>query len=438
MNAVADFDDLERDYGGDAVRAALQQAEYVGQDFPPYGDEPAERLALSARPFEWRDPATIPRREFLYGYELRRKQVSATIAPGAAGKTTLKVGRALCMVTGRNLLGHNVWNGPKRVWLWNLEDEAEEVEKTVHAFLKLWDMDPREINGRLFMNGADSVGSAGLKLAVENNFGGFTLQRPVSEALIEELTRLQIDYLDVDPFVSSHAIDENSNPAIDAVSKEWLRIAREANPEAGGVAIGLAHHLRKTNAAEFSAQDARGAGAMINAARSCLVLQRMSKEQAEEMQIPECDRKRFFSVYDDKNNKAPPAMKAEWYEFVGVGLGNADVGSDGPEDNIGAVQRWNAPDLFAGVTARQLYNIQTMIAKNPAKARKHSKSRDWVGAIVAHVLDLNRDVAGTDQRIDRMIKTWLDNGALRTVQKQNEKREMVDYVEVGHLAEVGQ
>src|SRR3546814_8548425 len=57
----------------------------------------------------------------------------------------------------------------------------------------------------------------------------------------------------------------------------------------------------------------------------------MNKEVAQEFQIPECDRKRFFSVYDDKNNKAPAASRAEWYEFVGIGLGNGD--DTGPEDN---------------------------------------------------------------------------------------------------------
>jgi hypothetical protein len=107
------------------------------------------------------------------------------------------------MATGRDLLGHRVWNGPHRVWLWNLEDDLEEVEKTVHAFLKLWNIEPSELDGRLYINGADSIGANGLKLATEDNYGGFKLQRPVSEALIEELKRLDIDYLDIDPFVSA-------------------------------------------------------------------------------------------------------------------------------------------------------------------------------------------------------------------------------------------
>lgn len=427
-----DFDDMLREQGAEAVRQALDGSRFTYETPPPHGAD-EDRPMLCATPFTWRDPATIPRRQFLYGFELRRRQLSAVVAPGAAGKTTLKVGRAICMATGREMLGHRVWNGPHRVWLWNLEDELEEVEKLVHAFLKLWSIDPADLGDRLFINGADSIGSAGLKLAVEDNFGGFKLQRPVSEAVIEQLKTNQIDYLDVDPFVSSHSVDENSNHAIDAVAKEWLRIAHEAD-----CAISLAHHIRKTSATELSANDARGAKGLTDAARSVLVLQRMTTEQANEMRIPACDRKRYFSVYDDKNNKAPPAALAEWYEFQSVGLGNADVGSDGPEDSIGAVVRWNAPDTFAGVTALQLLNIQTMISNNPDKARKHSKSSAWVGKMIAHVLDRNLDEPGEAGNIAKMISTWCANGALKTVERLDSTRQMREFIEVGKLVEIEQ
>jgi hypothetical protein len=427
VNVARDFEDIERDYGGAAVREALDGAQHVGPGFAPLDEPEAEKRTFTARPFEYRDPATIPRRKWLYGFELRRRQVSATIAPGAAGKTTLKIGRAICMATGRNMLGHNVWEGPHTCWLWNLEDDLDEVEKTVHAFLKAWEIDASELGGRLYINGADSVGSSGLKLAVEDNFGGFKLMRPVSEGLIEELKARRIDYLDIDPFVSSHAVDENSNQAIDAVSKEWLRIAHEAD-----CAIGLAHHLRKTQAAEFTAQDARGAGAMINAARSCLVLQRMSQDEATNFGVAECDRKGFFKVYDDKNNKAPPALKAEWYEFISVGLGNGD--DSGPEDSIGAVQRWTPPDAFAGVTARHLLYVQRLIGDHPNKARRWSTSTNWVGHLIAEAVDKDSHDKKDAAALKRMLDTWIAEGALKVVEREDHQRRPREFVEVGTWA----
>lgn len=426
MNVGYDFDDMIREQGDAAVRQALDSSSW------PWPEEPAAyeasaRAAVAATPFTWRAPYTIPRRQFLYGYELRRRQLSAVVAPGAAGKTTLKVGRALCMVTGRDLLGHRVWNGPHRVWLWNLEDEIEEIEKTVHAFMKLWDLTPHDLGDRLYIDGVDSLASPRLKLAVADRIGGVTLQRPVSEELISELTARRIDYLDVDPFVSSHSVDENDNGAIDAVSKEWVRIAQEAN-----CAVGLAHHVRKSQGVEASAFDARGAVSMINAARSVLVFQKMSRETAQEFGIAECDRKGFFSVYDDKNNKAPPAARSEWYEFVSVGLGNGDA--TGPEDSIGAVQRWEAPNTFGGVSARQLLSIQRLIDASPDKARKHSEARLWVGKLIAHVLDRNLDNPGEKQAIKKMILTWCGNGALRSVERSDDHGETREYVEVGAWA----
>ncbi len=376
--------------------------------------------------FVYRDPATIPRRDFLYGFELRRKQLSMVVAPGAAGKTTLKVGRALCMVLGRDLLGHRVWNGPHRVWLWNLEDEVEECEKTVHAFLKLWNIDPADLDGRLFVDGVDSPGSPLLKLARAEDRNGARLQVPVVEGVVEAMLRRKIDYLDVDPFVSSHAVEENDNAAIDLVAKAWVKVAARTN-----AAVCLAHHIRKPSSAggDSSAYDARGAGAAINAARSVLVINPMSKDAAELCGIQPCDRKRFISVYDDKNNKAPPALKAHWFEFVGVDLGNGD--DTGPADSIGALQPWIAPDAFGGVTARQLFNIQTLIANRPNDARDHSQATAWVGKLIALVLDMNLDFPGDVARIKLFQKTWKETGSLRTVERPDAKSEMRTFVEVG-------
>ncbi len=427
MSASIDFDDMARAHGEDAVRLALDEASWPWADEPRM-DEPSSTPIISATPFAWRDPATIKRREFLYGFELRRKQVSALVGVGAGGKTTFKVGRAICLATGREFFGHRVWNGPHRVWLWNLEDEMEEVEKAVHGFMKHFGLSVADLGDRLFLDGIDSPSSRFMKLGTGDR-GGCTINRPISAALIEEIRGRGIDYLDIDPFVSSHSVDENDNGAIDAVSKEWVRIAHEAN-----CAVSLAHHVRKPNGQEASAFDARGAVAMINAARSVLVLQKMTRDAAQDMAIPECDRKRYVSIHDDKNNKAPPALSAEWYEFISVGLGNED--ETGPEDSIGVLQRWQPPNAFAGVTARQLLNIQKLVHAEPAKCRKHSKAQLWVGKLVAYVLDKNLDEPGTKAGIEKMIGTWLATGALRTVSRQNERRETSDYVEVGAWAEV--
>jgi hypothetical protein len=438
MTGARDFNDDARDFGDDAVRAALDGSQWPWPPSAPHGagrntdfgaDQMPDPVRFAATPFTWRDPATIPRRDFLYGYELRRKQTSSVIGVGAGGKTTFKVGRAICMVTGIEHFGHRVWNGPHRVWLINLEDEREEIEKTIHAFMKLWDLSPTDLGDRLFIDGVDTGSMAELKIGVEDQ-GGFRIQRPVVDSMVEALIERQIDYLDIDPFVSSHSVDENNNGAIDAVTKQWVRVAHQAN-----CAVSLAHHVRKPNGGPATAFDARGAVAMINAARSVLVLQKMTPEQATDMAVPECDRKNLISIYDDKNNKAPPAAMAEWYQFVSIGLGNGD--DTGPEDNIGALQRWKAPSAFGGATPRQLFNIQTAIHQaNSSDTRKHSSSKNWVGKIVAFVLDMNVDDPAEKAIIKKRIDTWLATGALKTVTLKDRNHEDREHVEVGRWATI--
>ena len=62
-------------------------------------DEAAARInghtALRATPYRWPDPASLPRRQWLIGHWLLRGEVTAIIAPGGTGKST--IGNALAL-----------------------------------------------------------------------------------------------------------------------------------------------------------------------------------------------------------------------------------------------------------------------------------------------------------------------------------------------------
>jgi hypothetical protein len=94
--------------------------------------------------FEWEDPSKIPIRDWIYGGHLIRRHVSATIASGAVGKTSLKIVEALALATGRPLLGQDV---PKRsrVWLFNLEDDMIELRRRVSAAMIHYNIKPADI-----------------------------------------------------------------------------------------------------------------------------------------------------------------------------------------------------------------------------------------------------------------------------------------------------
>ena len=65
----------------------------------------SERAEINSRnAIRCGDPASIPRREWLYDRHYIRKFVSATIAGGGVGKSALKLTEAVSMALGRDLL----------------------------------------------------------------------------------------------------------------------------------------------------------------------------------------------------------------------------------------------------------------------------------------------------------------------------------------------
>ena len=109
-------------------RTIPDQSRYEGRDAETGSPLPLASNVIFATPYAWRDPATIAKREWLYGYLLIRKFVSVTVSPGDIGKSSLIAAEALAMTAERDLLGVLP---PRRlrVWLWNLEDSQEETER---------------------------------------------------------------------------------------------------------------------------------------------------------------------------------------------------------------------------------------------------------------------------------------------------------------------
>jgi hypothetical protein len=367
---------------------------------------------IFATPYAWRDPASIPPRAWVYGRWFLRGTIACVVAPGGAGKSTLLAGTALAMATGRPLLGKDTWGGPKRVWLWNLEDDLDEMSRSIQAAALHFDIEPEDIEGHLFVDSA--MEGAGLCTAVEGA-EGFKLLEPIYEALTAELIRRGIDVLVVDPFVSSHTAEENHNSKIDAIAKAWARVSKDAN-----CCIVLVHHTSKAGAGEVTALSSRGAVALINAARSTLVINRMTPEEGDRLGMADQERRRCISVGDDKHNRAP-AERADWYKLASVELGNGD--------NIAVAEPWKLPDPFDDVTVHDLAKVQAAIADGEWRADPQAAA--WAGKAVATVLGLNAEAKADKGRIKSLLQTWISNGALRIDTHDDKKREPRKWIVCG-------
>lgn len=159
-------------------------------------------------PYICQDPDTLPRREWVYGNFLIRRELSATYAPGGVGKTSLLTVEALAITTGKLLLDVS----PKaalRAWIWFGEEPEDEIARRIEAARKHHKLSEGDIGGRLF---ADN--GFGTPLAVtKRTKDGAVICHPIVEALAAALIERKIDVMLVDPFVSTHEGVENDTGA---------------------------------------------------------------------------------------------------------------------------------------------------------------------------------------------------------------------------------
>jgi hypothetical protein len=366
---------------------------------------PANDKLFEPSSFVWRNPKAIPPRDWIYGRHPLRRHVSATIASGAVGKTSLKIVEALALATGRSLLGHEVQK-PARVWLFNLEDDRDEIDRRVIAAMIHYNIAPEDIAGRLFLEGETPL------IITSTDRQGTKIRQPVVDGLIDAIKRRAIDVLIVDPFVSSHDAPESDNGAIDKIVKHgWVKIARES-----GCAIDIAHHTTKADATNgaATAMSARGAGSFIAACRSVQVLNPMLPEDASKAGL--ASHVGYFSCFGGKQNLTPQTSNLDWFKMESVDLGNAGEGNLAfmRSDNIGVVTRWSWPtdrSFVEDVTADQLQSIKNRLYLG--EHRESPQSKEWAGNVVAEILGLDLSDKAEKVGVVKMLKTWIDEGHLR-------------------------
>lgn len=369
------------------------------------GPEPVLGRGGWATPLALRDAEHIPPRQWLYGYDLIRGHVAVLGSPGGVGKTAFTIGVACSVASGRSLLAspgrerfHHV-HKPGNVWLYNLEDPADEMLRRLTAAIRTYRLD-RSAIGRIFM---DSARDRSLVVMTRDERGQLS-QALLVEELVREIKARKIDLLIVDPFVHSHQAEENSNDEIAQVMDLWNRIAHVT-----GCAIWLVHHFRKGG--DSSSSDSfRGAAAIQGSARSMHTLAAMTKEEAAGIGLPEGQHRRFIRTENVKANMAPKPDEAEWYELHSVALGNGSP--DYPEgDHVQVVLPWCPPVAGSAMTDTDREAILDLIDAGYDGDELYSNTRNagarWVGTPI-----VNRMLC-SDEEAAAIVRAWVKAGLLR-------------------------
>jgi RecA-family ATPase len=278
------------------------------------------------KPFVPIDARTLPARQWLYGRHYQRRVISATVAPGGTGKTSLVMVEAVAMATCRNLLGEQ----PEercRVWLHNGEDSRDELNRRVVAICQHYKIPQEELQGWLFLTSGTEMG-----LKVANGYSDLK----VDTALVKDMTQVvasnSIDVVMLDPLVTLHSVNESDNGKMDAVIRIFTKLA-----DACDCSVDISHHTRKLAAGSFdhTVDDTRGASSVRDAVRALRILNVMSQNDGENLGLDEFERLSYFRVDRGKANAVAPASVATWRKFESVELANGD--------DVGVVTPWNMP-----------------------------------------------------------------------------------------------
>jgi hypothetical protein len=340
--------------------------------------DPAHAEEVGARDPDQETPASPPPREIgvldmgddedwieprrrLYGNHFCKGVLSGLIGVGAAGKTSVRIVQALAIASGRSLTGEKVWKRGRVLYLC-MEDNLTELRRRFRAAMLFYQITKEELREYMYIACIKSA-----KLGKIDPKTRTIKQGELYQLLLDTIKKLNIDLVILDPFVKLHDAHENDNSAIDAVATMLNQIAEVAD-----CAVDILHHVKKGGVAAGDSDAARGAGSLRDAGRLFRTLTTMSPEEARDLDLKPEERRSFVRIDDSKVNFAP--TEAQWFQLVGVPLGNAT--DDYPEgDNIQTAKSWTPPAKEIGGLAPTVgEKILDEIDKGPADGGRYSAS----------------------------------------------------------------
>jgi len=272
--------------------------------------------------------AMLPRRRWLLGRSLLRGHLTLLVAPPGVGKSTHGIARAVAVATGRDITSETV-HEQVQSWIYNTEDDADELKRRLGAVLQHWSIPFSEVRGRVALNsGADRP-----LLFARADRNGMVIRLPDVDACIARIQEHGIGLFVVDPFVETHELNENSNEQIKTVAAMFREVARAA-----GCAVLLVHHTAKppqgaSDGHAGNMNTARGASALVGVARVVQTMFAMSEKDAERHDVAKEERHLHLRLDDAKANLGLMSPNPQWFRKIGVELPNGDeVGVLEPED----------------------------------------------------------------------------------------------------------
>ncbi|UQR67351.1 AAA family ATPase [Bradyrhizobium sp. C-145] len=378
------------------------------------------RGAIRASRFALCGDDEIPWPDYVYGNSYIRGTLSVTASAGGLGKSALLLTEALAMATGRKLL-HPTPQTPLRVWYINLEDGDNVLVPRLKAAAKFHGIANADVGDRLFVDNSNMK----LVLASEDERRRASLNQAAITRIIREIKANRFDVVMIDPLVSAHQISENDNSAVDLVAKALARIARETN-----CSLMVSHHMTKGQEAR-TADNVRGASALVNAARVVRVLNAMTAEEAERANV-DAERRGFYFRMDDGKTNLAPAESSTWFERV-----NYDEFSfDDARKNVVVLKpfAFTAPEAAARLGNMTQMEVAAAFAEGgPWRFDRQARS-GWAGEQLAMALGIGAETKAEKDLLQRALRSFVQRGWLSVFRAPDAQRKPREWVRMANGA----
>jgi hypothetical protein len=337
-----------------------------------------------------------PPRGWLLGNQFCRGFLSSLVAPGAAGKTALRIAQLLSTTILRHLTGQHVFMRC-RVLLLSFEDGRDELRRRVLAARLHHHISHSELKGWLYY-----ATPKGIKLAELQN--GSLQRGKLEQWLRNTIEQIKPDIVCLDLFVKTHALEENNNSAMDFVCDLLATFADDFN-----IAVDAPHHTRKGITTPGDPDMGRGSSSIRDAGRLVYTLTPMDETEAKQFNVDAVERRSFIRLDSAKVNIVRPARTATWFKLVSVNIGNATEQYPSG-DEVQTVEPWAPPDTWA-VLSVTLNAVLTDIDAGMSDGRRYSNAPNAGSRAVWPVVQ--KHIPGhSEAQCREIIAAWLRNGVL--------------------------
>jgi hypothetical protein len=320
----------------------------------------------------------------------------------------------LAMATGRSLLGVP-GSDPLSVWYHNAEDPYVELNRRLAGIVKHHGITAEDIAGNLRVSSGREFPLVLAGLNAKNK----PMRNDKVIALIKAaITRHHLDVWSFGPLTGMHEVNENDNVQMHFVIRILSEIAEHCH-----CAIDFEHHSRKIGNSEagVTIDSTRGASSIIANVRSARILNAMTTEEGEKLDVNEHVRQ-HFRLENPRNSMHPALDDAHWFKLISVEIDNGE--------SIGVATAWEATGVMEDITPAMVQTALDFLRGSDGKWRWSPQSPAWVGHAIAGALGLDAKDGHGKYRLKKILDQWRRDKLIRVVVRRDpQRRHEAEFVE---------